>query len=116
MPQKIPLPQFNNNPLLRLNGRCPSCNTAYDFQRLKILAERDQSILAYLECNQCGTSVLSLLQISPNGLSTNVLMTDLTADEVENRLDAGRSIESDELIDFHTFIEGDSSFSHILTQ
>lgn len=113
MPPRISLPQFNN-PLIRLNSRCPICSTPYDFQRLKILGEREQSVLAFLECGQCGTSVLSLLQIGASGLSTHFLMTDLLSDEVETRLEASGALTSDELIDFHAFIENMSAVKALL--
>ncbi len=113
MPQRIPTPQFHN-PLIRLNGKCPTCSTAYDFQRLRILGERDQAVLAFLECGACGTSVLSLLQASPGGLSSHLLVTDLTADEVEQRLDRDGTISPDDLIDFHEFLEADSALHPFL--
>ena len=113
MAQRIPVPQFNN-PLIRMNGRCPACNTAYDFQRLRILAEKDQSLLTYLECGSCRTAVLSLLQLGALGLSAQVLVTDLTPDEVYRRLDVGRLITSDEVIELHTFLENDNTIGSLL--
>jgi hypothetical protein len=110
MPQRIPVPQFNN-PLIRLNGKCPTCQTVYDFQRLRILAEKDQAILAYLECGSCATSVLSLLHVGPNGLATHLLVTDLLPDEVERRLDRDRSVSANELIDLHQFLEANSTLT-----
>ncbi|MFH2097211.1 MAG: hypothetical protein ABII24_01525 [bacterium] len=96
-----------NNPILKLNGKCPTCNTPYEFQKLRILAEKDQSVLAYLECGNCATSILSLLQIGINGLQAHALITDLTADEVFERMDTEQIITSDEIIDFHSYLEGD---------
>ena len=97
-----------------MNGRCPACNTAYDFQRLRILAEKDQSLLTYLECGSCRTAVLSLLQLGALGLSAQVLVTDLTPDEVYRRLDVGRLITSDEVIELHTFLENDNTIGSLL--
>jgi len=104
--QKVPIPHMNN-PILRLNGKCPTCSTPYEFQRLRILAEKNQSILAYLECGNCSTSVISLLQVGTNGLQAHALITDLTVDEVFERMDANQTITSDEIIDFHSYLESD---------
>jgi hypothetical protein len=115
MPQRIPLPQFSN-PLIRMNGRCPTCNTPYDFQRLRILAEKDQAVLAFLECGQCATSVLSLLHVGPNGLASHLLVTDLTADEVESRLDRDQAVTGDQLIDLHQYLEANSFIGVFLNE
>ncbi|USN53818.1 MAG: hypothetical protein H6760_01455 [Candidatus Nomurabacteria bacterium] len=104
--QRIPAPQFNN-PLLRMNGRCPVCNSLYDVQQLRILAEKEQSILAHLECSNCSTAVLSYLQLSGMGLSNHALITDLTPDEVHDRMGSSPPISSDDIILFHSYLENE---------
>lgn len=97
-------PQFNPNHLLKLNARCPVCTNLYDLQKLRIIGERDQQILAYIDCPTCSTALLSVLSMSPNGMTAQGLVTDLTVDEVVD-MDVRKSINADEVLDLHEFLE-----------
>lgn len=74
--------QFPNNNLLRFNARCPVCSNAYDLQKLKILGEREQQLLAYIDCPVCGTALLTILSVGQNGMTAQGVVTDLTVEEV----------------------------------
>lgn len=97
---------FSKHPNIRLDGRCPVCNTTYDFRRLKILAEREQNLLTYIDCSQCGGAIVSILTISPMGLSALGLLTDLSSEEVLDA-DSRQSVTSDEVLDFHAALDQD---------
>jgi len=98
-------PNFNNfHHNLRLNGRCPICNTMYDLQKFKILAERDQNVLTFIQCAQCGSGLLSMLTMTPQGLQAVGLVTDMTSDEVVN-FEQGRTVSSDDVVALHTALE-----------
>lgn len=97
-------PSFHNN--LRLNGRCPVCNTLYDLNRFKILAERDQHALTYIQCSQCGSALLTLLTMNPHGLQAIGLVTDLSSDEVVN-FESGEPVSVDDVIIVHDALDRD---------
>lgn len=99
-------PQFNPNHLLKLNARCPICGNLYDLQKLRIIGERDQQILAYIDCGTCSTALLSILSMSANGMTARGLVTDLSVEEVIDS-EAWRSVHADDVLDLHEFLDSD---------
>lgn len=100
------LPSNFNHNMLRLSVRCPSCSNIYDWQRLRILGEKDQQLLAYIDCTTCGTALLSILTVNPNGMTAQGLVTDLSADEVLDLEDAD-AIGPDEVLQLHELLDSD---------
>ncbi|MBI2984385.1 MAG: hypothetical protein HYY50_02060 [Candidatus Kerfeldbacteria bacterium] len=100
------LPSNFNHNIIRLSVRCPSCSNLYDWQRLRILGEKDQQLLAFIDCGVCGTALLSILSISPNGMTAQGLVTDLTVDEVID-LEDRRTIGPDDALEVHEMLEAD---------
>ena len=103
--------KFNQQPApgfrqMRLNGRCPVCQAMYDFQSLQILGEREQSILVYMQCHVCQSSILSVLSLDPQGMSAQGMVTDLTPEEVVER-ESGEAIEADDVLTIHQALEED---------
>ena len=96
---------FNHN-IIRLNVRCPICGNVYDWQRLRILGERDSQVLTFIDCGVCSTAVISILSMSPNGMTAQGLVTDLTLDEVYG-LDDLADVTSDDALDMHEALEGE---------
>lgn len=100
-------PSFNpGSNLMRMNVRCPVCGHLYDLQRLKILGERDQQLLAYIDCHHCSTGLLSILSVSPSGMTAQGLVTDLTPDEIIDADEHG-SINNNDVLDVHEHLESD---------
>lgn len=97
-------PHFNPNHLLKLNARCPICGNLYDLQKLRIIGERDQQILAYIDCATCSTALLSILSMSPNGMTAHGLVTDLSVEEVVDS-EAWRQVKADDVLDLHEFLD-----------
>lgn len=97
-------PQFNPNHLLKLNARCPVCGNLYDLQKLRIIGEREQQILAYIDCGSCSTALLSILSMNPNGMTARGLVTDLTVEEVVDS-EAWKAVGADDVLDLHEFLE-----------
>lgn len=97
-------PQFNPNHLLKLNAKCPICGNLYDLQKLRIIGERDQQILAYIDCGTCSTALLSILSMSPNGMTAHGLVTDLSVEEVIDS-EAWRQVQADDVLDLHEFLD-----------
>lgn len=101
-------PHFPGGHAFRLNGRCPVCKAMYDFTRLKILGEKDQKVLAYLECQMCGTAILSILSLNPMGMSASGLVTDLLPEEVEN-FHHMQTVTGDDVLEMHEALEQDAA-------
>jgi len=97
---------FNPNNLIRFNARCPICQSVYDMQKLKILGERDQQLLAYIDCAACGTAMLTILSISPNGMTAQGVVTDLSVDEVVES-DAWEQVSTNDVLAIHEYLESD---------
>lgn len=87
-----------------MNGQCPVCGTAYDFQKLNILAERDQTVLTHVVCANCSTAIISVFSLGRSGMTARGLVTDLTADEVGD-IESGESVIDNDVIDFHAYLE-----------
>ncbi len=100
------LPSNFNHNMLRLSVRCPSCANIYDWQRLRILGEQDQQLLAHIDCGVCGTALLSILTVNPNGLTAQGLVTDLSAEEVV-MLEQDQPIGDDDLLSIHEQLDQD---------
>lgn len=96
----------NGNNLIRLNVRCPVCSNPFDFQRMRILGERDQQFLTFIDCAACGTGLMSILAMTPQGMTAQGLITDLTADEIPDAEDAG-ALTADDVLDLHAMLEQD---------
>lgn len=108
----MPLPPHFSN-LAKLNVRCPNCSNLFDFQRLQILGERDQQVLTYIDCVVCGTSLLSILSLTPGGMTAQGLVTDLIADEI-SLVEQDRVMTHDDVLNLYATLEKDSTtfFKH----
>ncbi len=104
-------PQFNH--LAKLNVRCPNCSSLFDFQRLQILGERDQQVLTYIDCVVCGTSLLSILALTPGGMTAQGLVTDLVADEVP-AVEQDHALTHDDVLGLYSTLEKNTTtfFKH----
>lgn len=97
---------FNPNNLIRFNARCPICQSPYDMQKLRILGEREQQLLAYIDCANCGTAMLTILSVGPTGMTAQGVVTDLSVDEVFES-DEWNRITTDDVLSMHEFLESD---------
>lgn len=110
--------KFNSQPnpgfrQMKLNGRCPICQAMYDFQKLQILGEQDQSILVFLECPVCQASILSILSMDPRGMSAQGMVTDLTSEEVMD-INELEPVEADDVLAIHELLEEDKPVDNFL--
>lgn len=104
---------FPTGSSMRLNGRCPVCSSSYNFQNVKVLGERDQQILTFIQCSQCGSGVVSILTMNPFGLKASGIITDLSADEVVE-LEDSETITDEDVLSIHELIESDDAATHLL--
>jgi hypothetical protein len=97
---------FNPNNLIRFNARCPICQSPYDMQKLRILGEREQQLLAYIDCPVCSTAMLTILSLGPSGMTAQGVVTDLSVDEVVE-MDDWDHITTNDVLAIHEFLEAD---------
>lgn len=98
---------------LNILATCPSCRASYHPLQTRIVAERDDEHLLFLECRQCGSGVVALVTTGVSGVSSVGTLTDLTSSEV-GHLALEHTITTDDVLDFHVFINSDSTVSSIL--
>lgn len=104
----MPPPQqpFNPNHLIRFNARCPVCASTFDLQHLRILGEREQQVLTYIDCAECGTAMVSVLSMSPNGMIAQGVVTDLSPEELIDVHDTD-NISMNDVLAAHEFLEAE---------
>ena len=83
---------------------CPLCHANYNPLKTQIVAERDDAHLLYLECRQCGSSVVAVVTTGVGGLSTIGAVTDLSSHELASWQDK-EEIGLDDVIDLYRWME-----------
>jgi len=92
-----------NNEEIKIVRECPLCKTDYDLGDMVVLQEGENTHLVHATCPHCQNAILSLVMISPLGLSSVGVMTDLSPDDTL-RLKDKKNISDDEVLDFHIFL------------
>ncbi len=82
--------------------KCPSCETHYHFDDIKILGQIDQYCFVQLGCHSCSMPVLATVAIGKGGKTAKV-ETDLKAREGSKFAGKG-AITASEIAEFHRFI------------
>ena len=78
---------------------CPLCQTRYQPDRAKILAEKDDAYLLHVPCAKCHSAVVALIFTNTFGVSSVGVLTDLTSEEVlaaQRRL-----VNADDVLDLY---------------
>ena len=83
--------------------KCPSCETHYHFDDIKVLGQIDQYCFVQLGCHSCSMPVLATVSL---GTSKRTKRTsDLKKGEVAKFAHLG-SITADEIAEFHLYLTG----------
>lgn len=98
---------------LNILAACPSCRTSYHPLQTRIVAERDDAHLLFLECRQCGSAVVALVTTGGNGIHSFGTLTDLTSNEVAG-LAQQQSVSADDVVELYEFLNEQSSVVSIL--
>lgn len=103
----VPSAQPSSSPLfdegVQLISYCPLCETSYNPQAARVLGEKEDSHLLHIQCGRCANSIIALVLISPVGVSSVGLVTDLGFDEV-NRFKDAAAISTDDVIEVHDLL------------
>ncbi len=81
---------------------CPICQAKQDAVEVKILETTDLARLLHLHCKKCEAGILALVVVSPAGLNSVGMITDLSAAEVVKFKD-DNDLTVDEVLSFHEF-------------
>lgn len=85
---------------IKLISFCPLCQAKQESMEVKILDTSEAARLLHLRCQKCGAAILALVMISPAGLNSLGMITDLSADEVLKFKETD-SIDADDVLAFH---------------
>lgn len=93
--------------ILRYISVCPICGHAYNQNQARLFARRDNANLAHISCVKCQSNFIAMIILMARGVSSVGMVSDLTLADAE-RLCHREKIETDELIDYHRAMAGDS--------
>lgn len=88
---------------LRLISFCPLCHTHYNPWQTRILEEREDAHLIYLQCRKCGSAVVAVVLTGLFGVSSIGVVTDLTSDDVL-RFKEAEAVTADDVLDAHLLL------------
>jgi uncharacterized Zn finger protein len=83
---------------------CPLCQANYNPLKTQIMAEREDAHLLYLECRQCGSSVVAVVTTGQSGLTSVGAVTDLTSQEIVAFQDKDE-VTSDDVLELYDWLE-----------
>ncbi len=86
-------------------ARCPVCNKKYRHGRhLFPVAEEERKTTLHLTCEHCGGKTLVAISVTPFGMVSLGILTDLDQSEVK-RLFGAEPISADQVIAAHRFFK-----------
>lgn len=94
---------------LRLLSVCPLCQEKYNPLEARILEEGKDSQLLHIQCRNCANALLALVQVSPGGVSSLGMITDLTFDDAV-RFQEGGSVDADDVLAGHLLLQDNAAF------
>ncbi len=83
--------------------KCPSCETHYHFDDIKVLGQIDQYCFVQLSCHSCSMPVLATVSLGPQKRAKRT--SDLGRGEGAKFATMG-SISADEIAEFHLYLSG----------
>jgi len=89
---------------LRVISSCPICNARYHSAELKILEERNEAKLVYIQCRKCRSSVLAVVLANQLGVSSVGLVTDLSGEDVL-KFRRQPVVSGDDVLDLHLALD-----------
>lgn len=94
---------------LKLISFCPLCETHYNPREAQLIGERDNTHLLHITCKQCSNSIIALVLISPGGVSSVGLITDLSFEDVL-KFQRAPEVLVDDVLDIHAVLEDEQRF------
>lgn len=100
---------------IKLISFCPLCQAKQNAMEANILKETVESHLVHLRCRQCQAAILALVRVTPMGLTSVGMMTDLSVADV-HKFEEAEPIEFDEIIDWHLLLKNSSELPQALSE
>lgn len=94
---------------LKLISFCPLCETHYNPVEAQVVGERENSHLLHITCRKCANSIIALILVSPAGVSSVGLITDLSYPDVLKFRNAAE-ISVDDVLEAHALLEDERHF------
>jgi hypothetical protein len=89
---------------LKLMRSCPLCKHEFGEESVRVLEQREESHLVHVTCPKCLSAVLAVILVSPLGMSSVGVFTDLDAADVM-KIRHKRIFSEDDVLDFYKFVE-----------
>lgn len=99
---------------LKLMRNCPICKQEFSEGDIKIVEKQGDSSLVHVTCAKCLNAVLAVILISPFGMSSVGVITDLDEQDVM-RMNNKASISEEDVLNFYQFVESVDS-AKVLTR
>jgi len=94
---------------IKIDAKCPVCNSLYDFGRLEVIQEEDGATLMYIKCSTCHSAALSIIALGAFGIKVASMITDLEKDEVM-RFQEERPVQDEEVLQLHEMLDKADNF------
>lgn len=112
MANRLPDAFGDNFENLRVISSCPICNARYHTAEIRVLEERADAQLVYLQCRKCRSSVLAVVLANPLGVSSVGLVTDLSGDDVL-KFRHQNVLSGDDVLDVHLTLQRPDLFDRL---
>jgi hypothetical protein len=89
---------------IKLMNNCPLCKRQHTPDAASVLVEKNGTHLVHITCPFCHNAVLAVIVVTPFGLSSVGMVTDLQASDVLRLRNSG-SVSEDELLNFHILLK-----------
>ncbi len=83
---------------------CPVCNKEYRPAKMLLLDQEEKRSTLHLTCDACGASTLVYVSLSPMGVVSMGVLTDLDQSEARE-LFKEEAISSDDVLEVHEFLK-----------
>lgn len=100
---------------LQLLRQCPLCQASYQTGDLTVIEDYDDVRLVHMTCGECASAVMAIVVVSPLGMSSVAVFTDLTAGDV-SRLRSRDIFNQDDVLDFYSGMQKSGGLEALLVQ
>ena len=100
---------------LQLLRHCPLCQGEYQSEALSLVEQQDEASLVHMTCVECTNAVLAVVVVSPLGMNSVGIVTDLTVEDT-HRLRTRATFTQDDVLDFHSGMQRQGSLETLLVQ
>jgi hypothetical protein len=94
---------------------CPMCDAEFNSMSARVLAEMSQGTLMHITCRNCRHAVVTLVMMSPQGMSSFGFITDAAAEDMLRTLGA-EPVHVDDVIEVHQQLTKSIQFAKALTK